>query len=711
MMSKINKLGPKIIGLVISILIISFIVVIVKERSTITESQLEKEVERARALTTFSEEIRNFISGFQADEAFDNSKLLREFQQDIAKGVDYSKTKIYKTIPVVAAWTTAESRANELGYLFRVPKNQPRNPINLPRPGLEKAVVDYLEGSGSIDEIERAGGEIIFPEDKNSAQILGEIGLIYTGKEKLNSAEGGGEIDIDAVRFFRAIKLSDECLVCHGYPIGEPDLIGFKKEGWEAGQVHGAFEIIAPLDGLRTDLSGILLENILISLLIIIAGSLLFIWFIRKFVTKPVKRIVEFTKHFGQGDLSTELEITSNDEIGEMTEDINNSIRNLRDIMTGLSTTTSTLSSASEELTAVASEMASSAEKMSSQSTTVASAAEQTTSNVATVASAAEQSSSVVSNIAAMTEEMSSTFGNITVLAQDANERVTNMADLGKEMSNSVNAVATSIKEMNSSFSEVSKNTAQASNISRTAKQSADHINSKMETLVQSSQEIGKVVTMIKDIADQTNMLALNATIEAAGAGEAGKGFAVVADEVKELAKQSAEATDEIGAKINEIQNSTKEAVDAIGQISKTIAEIASINETIASAVEEQTATTGEITRTVSGNSHMADSVASNAGEVSQIVGDIANSVEEASKTATEVAKNVEEASSGVKEIAHSSNEAAGSVQDIAMNIEGINVASNETASGANQTNLSSQELSKMAVKLSEIVKKFKLEA
>jgi methyl-accepting chemotaxis protein len=172
-----------------------------------------------------------------------------------------------------------------------------------------------------------------------------------------------------------------------------------------------------------------------------------------------------------------------------------------------------------------------------------------------------------------------------------------------------------------------------------------------MLKLGSSSHEIGKVIKVITSIAQQTNLLALNATIEAARAGEAGKGFAVVANEVKELAKQTAKATEEIGQKIEAIQGGTKDAVRAIEEIGTIINEINDISNSIASAVEEQTVTTNEIGRSVS--------------------------------------------------------EAAQGINEIATNIGGLATLATNTTQGANDTKTASQELSQMAVRLQESVSKY----
>jgi methyl-accepting chemotaxis protein len=171
---------------------------------------------------------------------------------------------------------------------------------------------------------------------------------------------------------------------------------------------------------------------------------------------------------------------------------------------------------------------------------------------------------------------------------------------------------------MSASIKEIAKNATEAAKIATSAVKTAETTNATVAKLGESSAEIGQVVKVITSIAQQTNLLALNATIEAARAGEAGKGFAVVANEVKELAKETAKATEDISRKIEAIQGNTKGAVQAIGEISAVILQINDISNTIASSVEEQTATTNEISRNVQEGAKGGAQVAENIGAVAQ---------------------------------------------------------------------------------------------
>jgi len=256
---------------------------------------------------------------------------------------------------------------------------------------------------------------------------------------------------------------------------------------------------------------------------------------------------------------------------------------NLKVTIKSVSENAQALSSASEELTAVSQQMSSNSEETATQANVVAAASEQVTRNVTTVAASAE--------------------------------------------------------EMSASIKEIAKNANDAAKVATDAVKAASDTNKTVAKLGESSIEIGKVIKVITSIAQQTNLLALNATIEAARAGEAGKGFAVVANEVKELAKQTATATEDISQKIEAIQNDTKGAVVAIDQIGKIINQINDIQNTIASAVEEQTATTNEIARNASEAAKGSSEISKNITSVSTAAKNTTEGANNTLSAATELAK------------------------------------------------------------------------
>ncbi|POF29299.1 globin-coupled sensor protein [Roseibium marinum] len=223
-------------------------------------------------------------------------------------------------------------------------------------------------------------------------------------------------------------------------------------------------------------------------------------------------------------------------------------------------------------------------------------------------------------NIDGDARDMAGEAGQLMIVSKSAQEQVCVAETVSRDSSESVQTVASAAEELSISIQEISK---QISNASRTASEAADNTQrsgDQVSSLAGAAQKIGDVVGLIQAIAEQTNLLALNATIEAARAGDAGKGFAVVASEVKTLAEQTARATEDISQQVNEIQQSTDNAVTSIQSISEVVNLLDEMTATIAAAVEEQGAATQEISKNVQTVATGADTLDENIGNVGKAI-------------------------------------------------------------------------------------------
>jgi methyl-accepting chemotaxis protein len=315
-------------------------------------------------------------------------------------------------------------------------------------------------------------------------------------------------------------------------------------------------------------------------------------------IVKPLAEVVRVADRVANGDLTQRIDVQSQDEVGLASSALNQAFARMGSAVKTIAENSETLNNASEEMTSVSHQMSASAEETSAQATVVSASAEQVSRNVETV--------------------------------------------------------ATGVEEMTASIRGISDNAHDAAVVASEAVDVAETTTNTIAQLDESSARIGDVTKVITSISEQTNLLALNATIEAARAGESGKGFAVVANEVKELARETASATEEIGTRVEAIRADTQSAVAAIGQIGTIVKRIHDIQNTIASAVEEQTATTSEISRSVT--------------------------------------------------------EAAVGSSDIASTISGVASATQDTASGATSTQRAAQEMFAMAAELQQLVEKFRYE-
>ncbi len=399
------------------------------------------------------------------------------------------------------------------------------------------------------------------------------------------------------------------------YRIFVPIHVGDKNASW-------SFSVEIPMEKVLEEGKKILWICIVTGLVsLLIAGGIISL--IALSITRPINHTVNRLKDAqDKGDLTMRLPVSSKDELGQLATWFNVFMEKMQAIIVQVSHNTHEVDVASNDLSGIAAEFAVLADSSSSRVNDIAESTEELNTNMTTVAAAMEQSTTNASMVASASEQMSNTIG------------------------------------------QIAKNVEEASQISGTAVTQAEETSQRMNELAEVAQSISKVTETITDISDKTNLLALNATIEAARAGEAGKGFAVVATEIKELAAQTAEATNDIKNQVGAIQDSSKVSICAIDEIVTIINQVNDIISTINTAVDEQSSATQEIASNIAQANEGFIEINENINHSSAISGEItqrlaqsssaAGQMSEKSQAVTSQAAHLQELATVLKEIVNS---------------------------------------------------------
>lgn len=615
-------------------------------KTSFEKEATESLIKNARTIVLQAESVREFTSRQQDMGIF----------KDSLANVD----QILHTVPIFSSINVAREKASELGIEVKVPKVSPRNPENTPDQ-FEASVLQKLK-TGTNDEY-------------------------WEIDEKTNK-----------LRYFKSIRLTGECLKCHGDPADSyiywgrndgKDVTGAKMENWKAGEVHGAFEILVPLAPLQAQLAS---NTLLIGIFFagIITIILVTLFFTGHRIGHPLKDLEEKAEKIASGDTNVVVDVTSEDEIGKLGKSFNHMVDEIKLSNQKLIEEKESISVKVEEAVKESEEnrqyLSRSTERMlvemdkfaegdltirlvpekenddigklyrgfnksvdniknmilnvNNAIEATASASIQISSSTEQMAAGATQQSAQTEEVAGAVEQMART---ITETNKNAGRAADASAEAGRIAYDGESVVKDTIEKMN--------------HIAKVVKRAADTVTG----LGVSSEQIGEIVQLIEEIADQTNLLALNAAIEAARAGEHGRGFAVVADEVRKLAERTTKATKEISGMITKIQNETHGAVESI---------------------EEGTL---EVER--------GKELANKAGDA-----------------LTKIIQGTDNVVFIVSEVAKASEEQSNAAELMSRNIEGINQVISESAIGVNEIANASEDLNRLTLNLQNLIGKFKIE-
>lgn len=556
--------------------------------------------DKARSITVMGESVREYMAENWDRDIYDNEKT----HQDITG-------KFLYTVPIISSINTMNKKAEELGFKFKVPKISPRNPNNKPTAD-EAAILDKMKKENLTEYFE-------------------------TDRKNL------------VINYYRSIKLTDECLACHGDPATSEalwgttngtDPTGGKMEDWKSGEIHGSFKLSYDLRPFINSRLKVIGKIALLTTAVLIL-SIFAIWFLIKRTLKPLDDITLSLEEIneGSGDLTKRIQIKSNDEVGKVAGLFNSFVETLRQMMISVGDSANVVSTSSEEMTAASQSLADIANDQAASIEETSSAMEEIKATIDSVSHNSKEQAHKANTTHESMSYLAQSVNDINLHAHDANT-------MSQETEGFANAGGVILEKTVYSMREIST----------------------------SSKKILEILTLITDISEQINLLSLNASIEAARAGEEGRGFAVVAEEIAKLADQTAQSSQQI----NEVILETNKKVT-----------------TGAELVQETAESLKKIIENVKKTSKLMEGIANATVDLSGKSDNVNHAVIEVNSMSEEISIMMEEQSSSSNEIIKAINQ--------------LNSIAQQVSSGSEELAAGSEELASQSEILSSIVQKFKV--